>query len=90
MSNVIIPSNPTERKKVFDAIREIDASKTRIEAEQDHIKAVLIHIEEEHELPKKYMRKVAAAYHKQNIDQMTSDSEEVESIYDALCKVDGT
>jgi DNA repair ATPase RecN len=85
----VIPSSPTDRKKVWDAIREIDASLTRADAEKDHIKSILERIEEEYEIPKKYLRKVANTYHKQNFDQVSSDYEEVESLYEAVVPSSG-
>lgn len=84
MSNVIIPSSPEDRKKVQSALDEFSNSLTRVEAERDHQKEILAMLEEEFELPKKYMRKVARVYHKQNLMEFKAEAEEVEDIYESI------
>jgi phage terminase large subunit-like protein len=86
MSDVIIPSSPEDRQQVRSAIQEISNSMTRIEAEQDHIKAVLTMIEERFEIPKKQSRKLASAYHKQNADEVVSEMNAFETLYEAIAK----
>jgi hypothetical protein len=84
MANVIIPSNPEERRKVVNALNEMSASFTRMDAERDLQKDILATLEEDFELPKKYMRKVARIYHKQNLLEERSNFQEVEDIYEGL------
>lgn len=86
MSNVIIPSSPEDRKKVQDALREYSNSLTRIEAEKDFQKDVLDRLETDFELPKKYMRKVATIYHKQNLTEVVGQVNDIEDLYEALVK----
>lgn len=80
----IIPSSPTDRKAVLDAIREADASLTRIDAEKEHIKEIVDMLKEKFELPPKQMRKVINAYHKQNLVDVTTAAEEVEELYESF------
>ena len=84
MSNVIIPSSPEDRKKILGAIQEISNSLTRVEAERDLIKDILQDIEDKFELPKKYTRKIAKIYHKQNFTEVQQEQEELESIYETV------
>ena len=84
MSNVIIPSSPEDRKKVLNALQEFSNSLTRIEAEQSLQKEILARLEDEFELPKKYMRKVARVYHKQNLNEFKAEATEVEDIYESI------
>lgn len=84
MSNIIIPSSPDDRRKVVKALEEYSASMTRIDAERDHLKAILDRMQDEFDLPKKAMRKVANAYHKQNITEVVSAAEEINDIYESL------
>lgn len=86
MSNVIIPSSPEDRKKILEAMKEYSNSMTRIEAEKDFQKDVLDKIQEDFELPKKYMRKVASIYHKQNLTEVVGEVSDVEDLYEALVK----
>ena len=84
MSNVTIPSSPDDRKKVLNALQEFSNSMTRIEAERDLLKQILANLQEEFDLPKKYMRKVANVYHKQNLVEFKAEAEEVEDIYESI------
>jgi archaellum component FlaC len=86
MSNVIIPSSPEDRKKILGAIQEISNSLTRVEAERDLIKDILQDIEDKFELPKKYTRKVAKIYHKQNFKEVQEEQSELETIYETVTK----
>jgi archaellum component FlaC len=87
MSNVTLPSSPDDRKKIMSAIQEISNSLTRIEAERDLIKEILSDVEDKFELPKKYTRKVAKIYHKQNFKEVQAEQEELETIYETVTKV---
>ena len=86
MSNVIIPSSPEDRKKILGAIQEISNSLTRIEAERDLIKDILQDIEDKFEMPKKYTRKIAKIYHKQNFTEVQQEQSEMETIYETVTK----
>jgi len=84
MSNVTMPSSPEDRKKIRQALDEISNSLTRIEAERDLIKEILQTVEDNFELPKKYTRKVAKIYHKQNMTEVKAENEELETIYETV------
>ena len=85
MSNMVtIPSSPEDRKQVRERLSEISDSLTRIEAERDHINDILSDLQDEYELPKKYMRKVAKVYHKQNINEVKEEFSDIEDIYNAV------
>ena len=82
--NVVIPSSPDDRAKVQAALKEMSAAMTRIEAERDYINESLKMLEDNFELPKKYMRKVARVYHKQNINEVKNEFSDIEDIYTAV------
>jgi DNA repair ATPase RecN len=86
MSNVTLPSSPEDRKKILNAIQEISNSLTRIEAERDLIKEILVDVQDNFNLPKKYTRKVAKIYHKQNFSEVQQEQEELEAIYETVTK----
>jgi archaellum component FlaC len=86
MSNVTLPSSPEDRKKIMNAIQEISNSLTRIEAERDLIKEILVDVQDNFNLPKKYTRKVAKIYHKQNFSEVQQEQEELEAIYETVTK----
>ena len=76
-------SNPTDRKKIKDALQEISNSMTRIEAERDLIKDIKLSLFEEYKqfLSKKQIAKMARVYHKQNFQEEVALHEEFESLY---------
>ena len=85
MSNVVtIPSSAQDRADIKQKLTEISASLTRIEAERDHINEILQDMQDQYELPKKYMRKVSKVYHKQNINEVKEEFSDVEDIYNAV------
>jgi len=86
MTDLVVPSSPDDRQKIRSAIEEVSNSMTRIEAEQDHIKAVLTMIEEQYEIPKKHARKLANVYHKQNADEVVSEMNAFEILCEAIAK----
>jgi hypothetical protein len=82
--NVVIPSSPDDRAKIQAALKEISAAMTRMEAERDYINESLVVLQDDFELPKKYMRKVARVYHKQNINEVKNEFSDIEDIYMAV------
>ena len=87
MSNsVVIPSSPEDRNQVKNRITEISNSLTRIEAERDHINEILTDLQDNYELPKKHMRKVAKVYHKQNLTEMKDEFSDIEEIYNTVAQ----
>lgn len=82
--NVIIPSSPEDRSKIQNALKEISNAFTRIESEKDYINDTLEVLQDQFELPKKYMRKIAAIYHKQNINEVTSEATDIQDLYNTI------
>lgn len=86
-NSVIIPSNPNDQKIIFDAVKEIDNSLTRIASERAQIKAILDDISDKYEdLDKKYVKKMAQVYHKQNFSEVQGDNEDFIELYAAIIK----
>lgn len=77
-------SNPADRKAIYDALREISNSMTRMEAERDLIKETLKAVKDQFELPPKYTRKLAKIYHKQNFQEIKAEQAEVEELYEKI------
>ena len=57
---------------------------TRKEAEQDYIKEAISAAAEEHQIPKKILRKMASTYHKQNFSEEKGTSEEFLTLYEEV------
>lgn len=84
MPNVVLPSNPEDRKRIKDALQEISDSFTRIEGERDAIKDIVNFVNEEFDLPKKYVSKMARVYHKQSFDKEVGEAEDFAALYETV------
>lgn len=83
-SSIAIPSSPADRKAIKDALQEISNSLTRMEAERDLIKDILQTVQDNQNIPKKYVRKLAKIYHKQNFAEIQQEQDEVETLYETV------
>lgn len=77
-------SNPEDRKKLLGAIKEIDNSMVRVSSERDFQKDAITAIADELDLEKKYVRKLASIYNKQNMSQVQQETEEVIELYEMI------
>ncbi len=83
-SNVVIPSDDETKKRVRDALVEISNSMTRMDAERDLIKNILQDVDDDTGVPKKYIRKMARIYHKQNLNEVKAENDDVETLYETV------
>ena len=79
-----VPSNPNDRKAIFDCMKEISDSMTRMDAERDLIKQAIEDICEEQNLSKKTFRRMAKVYHRHNFKQELEEHEEFETLYETI------
>ena len=84
MSNVVIPSDDETKKRIRGALEEISNSMTRMGAERDLIKNILQDVEDDTQVPKKYLRKMANIFHKQNLNEVKTENDDVETLYEAV------
>jgi len=84
MSNVVIPSDDETKKRVRGALEEISNSMTRMGAERDLIKNILQDVEDDTQVPKKYLRKMANIFHKQNLNEVKTENDDVETLYETV------
>lgn len=75
-------SNPEDRKKLLNGIKEISNSFTRIEGERELIKEVIADLAENFDLTKPVLRKIARTFHKQNFTEETAQFEEFTELYE--------
>jgi cyclopropane fatty-acyl-phospholipid synthase-like methyltransferase len=83
----MMPSNPADLKKIDTALQTISDSKTRIEAEQEHIKEVVEAIFDDFQLPKKLIRQLAKVWHMRNYAEEVTQQEDFQEAYEALTAV---
>lgn len=84
MSNIIIPSDPNAKDAIRNAIKELDASMIRVKAERDLQKDILQNIQDKVDVPKKYIKKMATIYHKQNLQEVKAENDDLETLYEAV------
>jgi predicted site-specific integrase-resolvase len=74
-------SSPADRKKLYDAVQELSNSMTRVDAERDFQKEAIKDVAESLNLDKKYVRKIARIFHKNNLNEVKQEHEDVETLY---------
>ena len=84
MSNVIIPSDPKSKQTLLNALKEMSDSMTRVEGEKNLQKEIIEDVSDSVEVPKKYIRKMANIYHKQNLTEVRTEMDDVEALYEAV------
>jgi len=84
MSNITIPSDEQTKKRIRSALEEISNSMTRMGAERDLIKNILQDVEDDTQVPKKYIRKMATIFHKQNLNEVKAENDDVETLYETV------
>ena len=77
-------SNPADREKLLASIKEMSNSMTRVDAEKDFQKDIIDKVNDELGLEKKYVRKLASIYHRQNFTTVQQEQEELQELYEAI------
>jgi viroplasmin and RNaseH domain-containing protein len=84
MSNVTIPSDPQTKQTLLNALKEMSNSMTRVDAEKDLQKEIIEEVSDKTEVPKKYISKLARIYHKQNISEVKTENDDLETLYEVV------
>ena len=79
-------SNPADREKLLNVLRECSASMTRMEGEKDYIKKSVTEICKQLQLPKRLVNRMVKVYHKQNYDEEVAVHEQFETLYETIVK----
>lgn len=76
------PSNQADRKAIFDCIKLVSESMTKIDSEREFIKEAIKDICDSKNISKKTFRRMAKVYYKQNFDKEVEEHEEFETLYE--------
>jgi hypothetical protein len=79
-------SNPADREKLLNVLRECSASLTRTEGEKDFIKEAVTNVCKDLQLPKRLVNRMVKVYHKQNYDEEVAVHEQFETLYETIVK----
>jgi hypothetical protein len=83
-NSIIIPSSDADKQRMKGALDEISNAYTRIEAERDFIKEAVIALEDDVGIPKKYLSKMARIYHKNNVNEVVAEIEDIEALLETI------
>ncbi len=83
-SNIILPSNPADRKKIMDAMSEISNAYTRIDSEKEYVKDALDTLSKTYNLPKRVLSKLSKVMHKGNFEEEAGNFEDFSDLYETL------
>lgn len=75
-----------DKKRVKDAVLEMNDSMTRIAAERDLQKDTLLRMEDQLGIDKKMLRRMARVYFKSNYAQEQDENRNFEEMYDGVMK----
>ena len=78
---------PAHKDKLKKALKVIDESMTRNDAEKDLIKGEIDAVAEETGLDKKIIRRLAKTYHKRNFPEVQAEDQDFEAIYETVVGV---
>jgi hypothetical protein len=79
-------SNPADREKLLNVLRECSSSLTRMEGEKDYIKESVAEICKSLDLPKRLVSRMVKVYHKQSYDEEVTIHEQFETLYETVVK----
>lgn len=83
-------TSPADRKVLLDAVKELSNSMTRVDGERDFQKEAIAEVAGKLNLEKKYVRKLARIYHKNNLTEVKQENEDVETLYFEMTATDAS
>lgn len=84
VAGVVVPSNPEDLRKIKETLVLISNEMTLIESHRALIADELKNMAETYDLPAKFCRKMASAYHKQTFTQEVQEMDDFETLYEAV------
>lgn len=82
----MITLTPEDKKKVAGAIQEMSDCMLRIDAEKELMKDIVDVTFEKYGVDKKHFRKLATIYHKSNFDEVRTEHDDIQTLYEELFK----
>lgn len=82
--SIIIPTSPTDRKELYDAIQELSSSMTRVESEKDYQKDAVQTLADKFQIDKKFIRAMAMDYHKNKFKDKVGEFEDYTLLYENI------
>jgi len=80
----VLPSNPTDRAKIKDALHEMAGALQFIEDKRQYINDVAASLNEEFDISKKISNKLARTLHKNNYSDVAAEADGFTTIFEVL------
>ncbi len=84
MSNIIVPSNPADLKKLKEGIRELTNSMTRVDGEKEYQKEAIEELAEQFVIEKKHIRRMAVDSHKDQFEKKAEEFDDYTQLYESV------
>jgi len=84
MSEIIIPSNPADLKKLRQGVEEIVNSMVRVDSEREYQKESIDELSEKFGIEKKHIRRMAVDHHKDSFDKKVGEFEDYTGLYESV------
>lgn len=84
MSDIIIPSSPTDQKKLYEGVQEIVNSMIRASSEAEYQKEALSELSETFGIDKKHIRRMAVDTFKDTFDKKAKEFDEYSTLYETI------
>lgn len=75
-----------KKARLKGCLQEISNSMVRMEAERENITAIVQRMADEFEMNKRVSRRLAAIFHKRNLEEERGDFEEIAQTYEEVTK----
>lgn len=83
-SGVVVPSSPSDLKRIKKSLKDASDVMTMIKAKQDTLKDIKSNIKEEFDIPAKMVGKLISTYHNQNYGEVQQEAEDFELFYERV------
>lgn len=77
-------NSAADRKEFNNALKELSDSMTRISAEKDLMKDIVVKLVDKFQFSKKMVNKLAKIYHKQNFTEEAAEFADLEALYEEV------
>jgi hypothetical protein len=87
-TEIILPTSPVDRKKLFGNVQEAALCLQRIEDQRSHYRDIVKSIKEDFQIGPKASGQMIKTYHKNNFREVQSQQQEFEELYLAIVGLD--
>ena len=81
---IIIPSSPTDQKKLYDGVQEIVNSMIRASSETEYQREALAELSEAFGIDKKHIRRMAVDTFKDAFDKKAKEFDDYSTLYETI------